>query len=100
MATEWDISLGTTLPRRELHSRHGGGWYGGIEPAVKSESVFLFSNLAAGEAFGYVYDGWHKDGTFHYTGDGQIGDQRPDEGGNSALLKAEDKGRTVRLFRS
>lgn len=100
MATEWDILPGTTLPRRELHARHGGGWYGGMEPAVKSNSMLLFSKPAAGEAFGYVYDGWQEDGTFHYTGDGQVGDQSPDEGGNKSLLSAADLGRTIRLFSS
>jgi hypothetical protein len=71
-----------------------------MEPAVKAESVFLFSSPNAGEAFGYKYDGWHHEGTFHYTGDGQVGDQSPAEGGNKALLDAERLGRAIRLFRS
>ncbi len=97
---EWNIEVGTTLLRRELHRDYGGAWYGGMEPAVKSNSVFLFTNPSEGEAFGYNYDGWQPDGTFHYTGDGQVGTQNPNEGGNAALLAAAGKGRTVRLFRS
>ncbi len=98
--SDWDVEIGETLPRRELHARHGGAWYGGMEPAVASNSVFLFTNPSQGEAFGYKYDGWQPDGTFHYTGDGQVGTQNPAQGGNAALLAAASKGRTVRLFRS
>jgi hypothetical protein len=67
----WDTAVGEKLLRRELHGRWGGGRYGGVEPSLKAESVFLFTNPKAGAAFGYNYDGWHADGTFHYTGDGQ-----------------------------
>ncbi len=98
--SDWEIEIGETLPRRELHARHGGAWYGGMEPAVASNSVFLFTNPSQGPAFGYKYDGWQPDGTFHYTGDGQVGTQNPAQGGNAALLAAASKGRTVRLFRS
>jgi hypothetical protein len=97
---DWDIEVGETLLRRELHDRWGGGRYGGMEPSVKAESVFLFSNPSAGEAFGYKYDGWHDDGTLHYTGDGQVGDQSLRTGGNKSLLDAKQLGRMVRVFRS
>jgi hypothetical protein len=98
--TDWDIEVGTTLLRRSLHERWGGGRYGGMEPAPKANSVFLFTKPSAGEAFGYTFDGWHDDGTFRYTGDGQEGDQSPDVGGNRALLAAPELGRAIRLFRS
>ncbi len=96
----WDIAVGETMLRRELHARWGGGWYGGMEPAVKASSVFLFTKPEQGERYGYNFDGWHPDGTFHYTGDGQQGDQSPTVGGNKALLDAPGLGRTIRLFRS
>lgn len=99
MAT-WDIEAGETLVRTELHDRWGGGRYGGMEPAVKAHSVFLFTKPRVGEVFGYKYDGWHADGTFHYTGDGQVGDQTLRSGGNKALLDAPALGRAIRLFRS
>jgi hypothetical protein len=71
-----------------------------MEPAVKADSVFLFTQPEVGKAFGYTYDGWRGDGTFHYTGDGQEGDQSPDAGGNRALLQAPQQGRAIRVFRS
>lgn len=98
--TDWDIAVGETLLRSELHDRWGGGRYGGMEPAVRANSVFLFSNPSVGAVYGYKYDGWHRDGTYHYTGDGQVADQSPDTGGNRDLLKAASLGRTIRLFES
>jgi len=88
MAEEWDISPGTTLLRSELHDRWGGARFGGIEPAPRAESVFLFYKPDVRSAFGYDYDGAQPDGTFHYTGDGQVGDQLPTVGGNKSLLDA------------
>ncbi|MBM4419957.1 MAG: restriction endonuclease, partial [Chloroflexi bacterium] len=100
MAEEWDISPGTTLLRSELHDRWGGARFGGIEPAPRAESVFLFYKPDVRSAFGYDYDGAQPDGTFHYTGDGQVGDQLPTVGGNKSLLDAPRRGRTIRLFRA
>jgi hypothetical protein len=71
-----------------------------MEPSVAAHSVFLFTKPEVGEAFGYKYDGKHADGTFHYTGDGQVGDQSVRTGGNKALLDAPSRGRASRLFRS
>jgi hypothetical protein len=96
----WDIAPGMTLVRRDLHDRWGGSRFGGMEPAPKAASVFLFSKPDAGAKFGYKFDGLHADGTLHYTGDGQVGDQSPDDGGNKALLAAGKLGRAVRVFRS
>lgn len=97
----WDVSVGESLLRQLLHDKWGGGRYGGMEPAVKADSVFLFTKPEVGSAFGYVHDGWHSlDGTYHYTGDGQVGDQSLLEGGNRALMRARELGRAVRLFRS
>jgi hypothetical protein len=96
----WDIAIGETLLRSELHRRWGGAPRGGMEPAPRASSVFLFSKPGADEAYGYKYDGWHADGTFHYTGDGQVGDQSEGTGGNKALLDAHELGRAVRLFQS
>ncbi|WP_151083873.1 hypothetical protein [Nocardioides cynanchi] len=100
MAVTWDIEVGETLLRKDLHDRWGGGRYGGMEPSVKAQSVFIFSNPSVGAAFGYKYDGWHADGTLHYTGDGQVGDQSLRTGGNKSLMDAGKLGRTIRVFRS
>lgn len=71
-----------------------------MEPAPEANSVFLFTQPSIGSAFGYNYDGMQSDGIYHYTGDGQEGDQSKFRGGNKALLDTVTNGRAVRLFKS
>jgi len=49
-----------------------------------------------GPEHGY-YDEWAEDGTFHYTGEGQRGDQVL-ERGNRAILGHAEQARALRLF--
>jgi hypothetical protein len=58
--------------------------------------VLIFSDPEAGEQHGYV-DGWQADGCFHYTGEGQRGDQQM-KSGNRSILDHEREGRGLRLF--
>lgn len=50
----------------------------------------------AGEPHGY-FDGWRADGCFHYTGEGQRGDQQM-KSGNAAILNHVSAARALRLF--
>jgi hypothetical protein len=50
----------------------------------------------AGHTYGY-FDRMHADGCFHYTGEGQVGDQELRQG-NKALAEHRMDGRAVRLF--
>ena len=59
--------------------------------------MLIFTDPASGEQHGY-YDGWQPDGCFHYTGEGQRGDQRM-VSGNRSILDHEDEGRALRLFK-
>lgn len=72
---DWDLEVGAVLRRTEVHARFGGSTQGGIAPALKSDSVLLFTS-EAGARYGYGHDGWRDDGSYHYTGEGQVGDQR------------------------
>lgn len=92
-APRWDIATNTRLRRADIHLRFGGSNQGSIASAPKANSVFLFSS-SVGTQFGYDYDGWHPEGTYHYTGEGQEGDQRLSRG-NKAVL---DRERALRLF--
>ena len=94
---EWDILPGQILRRSDLHDKYGGGRRGGMEPSSVSANVFLFTSPKAGNDFGYEFDGWHPDGTFHYTGEGQVGDQVMTHG-NRAVLDHQLKRRRLRLF--
>ncbi|HEX3173815.1 MAG TPA: hypothetical protein VHQ43_06320 [Solirubrobacterales bacterium] len=60
-------------------------------------NVFVFSDPTAGQRHGY-YDGWLGDGCFHYTGEGQRGDQEL-KSGNAAILSHKSEGRALRVFK-
>lgn len=79
-------------------AKYGGAKYGGIEPSSRTPNVFVYSDPARGEAFGYNFDGWNKDRTvFLYTGEGRIGDQQMRDG-NRAILEHQAQGRALRVF--
>jgi hypothetical protein len=96
MATNWTLEPGDVVKRTELHKRYGGRRQGGIAPSSESPNVLIFTD-PAGQKFGY-FDGWQKDGLFHYTGEGQEGDQKLRQG-NRALAEHAKNGKAVRLFR-
>ena len=51
-----------------------------------------------GETHGYIYDGWSDtDGFFHYTGEGQVGDQQMTQG-NRTIRDHEVEGRDLHVF--
>jgi hypothetical protein len=92
-----DLIPGQTTKRVELHDRYGGRRQGGISPSKQSQNVFLFTDQARGAIHGYIYDGQSKDGFYHYTGEGQYGDQRMVQG-NRAIRDHEAEGRDLHLF--
>jgi hypothetical protein len=93
---DWDLQPGDTIRRVELHRRYGGGGQGGISPSTKTPNVFIFSDPARGTAHGYL-DDWRDDGPFHYTGEGQRGDQQM-RAGNKAILQHREDDRALRVF--
>jgi hypothetical protein len=93
---EWHLAPGSSISRTQLHARYGGSGRGGMAPSRSTPNVLLFTDPAVGNQHGY-YDGWVAD-VFHYTGMGQRGDQAM-KSGNRAVLRHEDEGRAVRLFR-
>src|SRR5438128_10044867 len=92
----WDLVPGDEIERKDLQRKYGGRTQGGIGPSKRSPNVFIFSDAVAGEPHGY-FDGWREDGFFHYTGEGQYGDQRM-KSGNAAILHHLDEGRALRVF--
>ena len=95
--TEWTLSVGDRIKRTELHRDFGGGRQGGISPSAQTPNVFVFSDAASGEQHGYI-DSWKNDGCFHYTGEGQRGDQQMIKG-NRAILESQRAGRALRVFK-
>lgn len=92
----WALKPGDEVERKELQQRYGGRTQGGIGPSKSSPNVLLFSDPIAGEPHGY-FDGWRADGCFHYTGEGQRGDQQM-KSGNAAILNHASERRALRLF--
>jgi hypothetical protein len=92
-----DLRPGQASTRLALHKKFGGRRQGGISPSSKSPNVFLFTDQARGVLHGYIYDGQHSDDFFHYTGEGQIGDQRMVQG-NRAIRDHMKEGRELHVF--
>ncbi|WP_326651870.1 restriction endonuclease [Streptomyces anthocyanicus] len=95
-SVEWQLKPGDQIERKALHSKFGGRTQGGIGPSAKTPNVFVFTDPVAGEKHGY-YDDWMPDGRFHYSGEGQYGDQRMISG-NASILNHRAEGRTLRVF--
>lgn len=92
------MPVGGLMSRAERKRRYGGSTQGGIEPSTTTPNIFLYSDPARAEAFGYSYDGWIDDETvFRYTGDGQRGPQAMQRR-NLAVLNHKRAGRALRLF--
>jgi hypothetical protein len=92
----FSLLLGDAIERTVLHDEFGGRRQGGISPSRETPNVFLFSDPQTGRQHGYV-DGWKDDGLFHYTGEGQHGDQEM-KSGNAAIRDHFRQGRALRLF--
>ncbi|MER8100738.1 restriction endonuclease [Kitasatospora sp. NPDC094016] len=95
--TVWELKPGEQVERKQLHATYGGRTQGGIGPSAKTPNVMIFTDPIAGEKHGY-YDDWMPDGTFHYSGEGQYGDQRM-LSGNASILNHKAEGRALRVFR-
>jgi hypothetical protein len=94
-----DLTPSDSIKRVALHDQYGGRRQGGISPSKQSPNVFVFTDQARGVLHGYVYDGPRSDGLFHYTGEGQLGDQRMAQG-NRAIRDHKAEGRELHLFDS
>jgi hypothetical protein len=92
------LAPGDTIRRTELHARYGGRPQGGISPSKASNNVFLITDPASGERHGYLYDGPRSgDDYYHYTGEGQHGDQLMVQG-NRTIRDHQAEGRDLQLF--
>lgn len=87
---------GATYNRvRDIHDVYDGQRQGGISTPKACPFIFLFTG-EDGEEFGYS-DGFQDDGSFAYTGEGQIGDMDFVRG-NLAIRDHIANGRELLLF--
>lgn len=86
---------GKLYRRVELHRTYGGQRQGGISTPAKHPMIFLITG-ESGALYGYK-DGPRPDGTFWYTGEGQVGDM-PMVRGNAAIRDQQKNGKALHLF--
>lgn len=91
--------MGAIVTRAELNQRFGGGIQGKMLTPAGGNLMFLFSDPAAGERYGYNLDGWLTDNesVFDYTGEGSDGDQTMSRR-NDVLRRSALDDRKVHLF--
>ncbi|MFJ5653866.1 hypothetical protein ACIQD5_11155 [Streptomyces microflavus] len=92
----WPLTPGDEIRRVELHELYGGSSQNGISPSRTTNNILIFTAPSSGHQHGY-YDTWNEDGTFHYTGEGQTGDQKMIRG-NKAIHEHRETGKRLRLF--
>lgn len=90
------LVVGEVYQRTQLRDWFGGQLQSGIWTPAEFPAVFLFSGNG-GAAYGYK-DEW-KNGSYHYTGEGQKGDMTY-SGGNAAIKDHREKGEDLYLFES
>ncbi|MEV7415807.1 hypothetical protein [Streptomyces sp. NPDC089919] len=99
--TTLDLVPGVITTRKAVAEAYGGSLYSGIVPSKTSQMVFVYSDPAVGEKFGYTFDGQAEDdefGTLYlYTGAGPVGDQEFIRG-NKTLLDTVTNGHPIHLF--
>jgi 5-methylcytosine-specific restriction protein A len=89
------FTIGEIFKRRDLHARFGGQQQGGISTPAEHALILLFTG-DSGHLYGYE-DGPQPDGTFWYTGEGQVGDM-PMVRGNLAIRDHAQNGKELHLF--
>ena len=87
---------GQAYRRTDLHDQYGGQRQGGISTPKKHPLIFLITG-ESGSQYGYA-DGFRDDGTFWYTGEGQVGDMEMVRG-NGAILNHKEDGKVLYVFR-
>ena len=92
------LNLSRPLYRRDLHASLGGQTQSGISPSAKEPVILLFSDPVSGPEHGYI-DRPQADGFYHYTGEGQRGDQVMMRG-NKAIRDHAVSHREVHLFQA
>ena len=92
-----DFIIGASYKRSEIHDIWGGQRQGGISTPKDRPVIFLFS-ADRGSEFGYK-DGWHEDGFFHYSGEGQEGDMQEIRG-NAAIINHARNGKQLLVFQT
>ncbi|EEF80068.1 HNH endonuclease [Methylophaga thiooxydans] len=80
--------------KTEIHGRYKGQAQGGISTPQDEDVIFIFTS--EGEENSYK-DEYRPDGTFWYTGEGQVGDMQM-KNGNKAILNHKANNKIIHAF--
>lgn len=90
------FTIGEIYNRRNaIHKVYRGQQQGGISTPAKHPYIFIFTG-ESGKSYGYS-DSFQPDGTFWYTGEGQVGDMEMVRG-NAAIRDHQENGKSLLLF--
>ena len=93
-------SPGDKFKRADMHKLIGGSFRHGLTLCNNGNDFLLFHDAKNSKKFGYdKWEGLQADGTFHYSGQGTVGNQKLSRA-NSGLIKANDKGIPIHLIES
>ena len=96
MSSQQVFEIGRRYSRQtDIHGRFGGQEQGGISTPRGVSFIALFTSDSA-EAYGYS-DSFQPNGSFWYTGEGQVGDMKLVRG-NLAIAEHARNGKTLYLF--
>ena len=91
---------GDEFKRSDMHQIIGGSFRHGMTMSNRGKDFLLFHDVKNSKKFGYdKWEGFQADGSFHYTGQGKIGNQKMIRA-NSVLVKSNRDGIPIHLIES
>ena len=92
--------VGEKFKRSEMHQLIGGSFRHGMTKCNGGNDFLLFQDAKNSRKFGYdKWEGAQVDGSFHYTGQGTIGNQELTRA-NASLMKASESNIPIHLIES
>lgn len=99
MTENFPIHLGSELTKSKIHQLLGGSDQHAMTSCMNGTSFLLFHDPKTGKKHGYdTWEGQNADGSFSYTGQGLVGDQKMTRS-NLGLIKASEKGQSIHFFK-
>lgn len=95
-----DLVLGSIYTHHEIIQTFEVASSGGMRRSYANNALVLLSRHHADPEQNPYEDRWKADGLFHYTVEGQVGDQSLDYRQNKTLNESDQNGISVYLFES
>jgi hypothetical protein len=97
---EFPYSSGDQFKRADMHQLVGGSFRHGMTKCNNGRDYLLFHDAKNSKKFGYdKWEGLQADGSFHYSGQGTVGNQSMTRA-NLGLVKANEEGIPIHLIES